>query len=176
MSGSYFLFLPGSVLKVKVKVAQSCLTLCDPMDYTVHEILQARILEWVAYSSGSFWPRNWTGVSCIVGGFFTNWAIREAFRFSLGRLYILGICPFLPGCPFHWYTVICHSLMNLCISVMSVVASLFSFLTLLTWDLSFFGGESPPKFFIFLYFFLLLNFLFWLEYIQLTMCNISGEK
>ena len=29
--------------KVKVKVAQSCLTLCDPMDYTVHEILQARI-------------------------------------------------------------------------------------------------------------------------------------
>ena len=36
-------------LKVKVKVAQSCLTLCDPMDYTVHGILQARILEWVAF-------------------------------------------------------------------------------------------------------------------------------
>ena len=37
------------------------------------------ILEWVAYpfSSGSSWPRNWTGVSCIAGGFFTNWAIRE---------------------------------------------------------------------------------------------------
>ena len=35
--------------KVKVKVAQSCLTLCNPMDYTVHGILQARILEWVAY-------------------------------------------------------------------------------------------------------------------------------
>ena len=35
--------------KVKVKVAQSCLTLCHPMDYTVREILQARILEWVAY-------------------------------------------------------------------------------------------------------------------------------
>ena len=32
---------------VKVKVAQSCLTLCNPMDYTVHGILQARILEWV---------------------------------------------------------------------------------------------------------------------------------
>ena len=30
------------------KVAQSCLTLCDPMDYTVHGILQARILEWAA--------------------------------------------------------------------------------------------------------------------------------
>ena len=38
-----------------------------------------RILEWVAYpfSTGSSWPRNWTGVSCIAGGFFTNWAIRE---------------------------------------------------------------------------------------------------
>ena len=35
--------------EVKVKVAQSCLTLCDPMDYTVHGILQARILEWVAF-------------------------------------------------------------------------------------------------------------------------------
>ena len=35
-------------LKVKVKVAQSCLTLCDPMNYTVHEILLARILECVA--------------------------------------------------------------------------------------------------------------------------------
>ena len=33
----------------KVKVAQSCLTLCEPMDYTVHGILQARILEWVAF-------------------------------------------------------------------------------------------------------------------------------
>ena len=39
-----------------------------------------RILEWVAYplSSGSSWPRNWTGVSCTAGRFFTNWAIREA--------------------------------------------------------------------------------------------------
>ena len=35
--------------KVKVKVAQSCPTLCDPMNYTVHRILQARILEWVAF-------------------------------------------------------------------------------------------------------------------------------
>ena len=37
-------------------------------------------LEWVAYpfSSWSSWPRNQTGVSCIAGRFFTNWAIREA--------------------------------------------------------------------------------------------------
>ena len=44
--------------KVKVKFAQLCLTLCDPMDYTVHRILQARILEWVAFplSRGSSQP------------------------------------------------------------------------------------------------------------------------
>ena len=44
--------------KVKVKVAQSCLTLCDPVDYTVHGILQDRILEWVAgpFSRGSSQP------------------------------------------------------------------------------------------------------------------------
>ena len=62
------------ILYTKVKVTQSCPTLCDPMDYTVHGILQARILEWVAYpfSSGSSQTRNQTGVSCITGGFFTN--------------------------------------------------------------------------------------------------------
>ena len=71
--------------KVKVKVAQSCLTHCDPMDYTVHGILQAKILEWVAYpfSSGSSQPRNWTRASCTAGRFFTNWAIREALQGEL---------------------------------------------------------------------------------------------
>ena len=38
------------LLVVKVKVAQLCLTLCDPTDYTVRGILQARILEWVAFA------------------------------------------------------------------------------------------------------------------------------
>ena len=63
-----------------VKVAQSCLTLCDPMDYTVHRILQARILEWVAFpfSRGSSQPRDQTQVSCIAGGFSTSWATKEA--------------------------------------------------------------------------------------------------
>ena len=62
-----------------VKVAQLCLTLCDPMHYIVHGILQARILEWVAipFSRGSSQPRDQTQVSHIVGGFFTSWAIRE---------------------------------------------------------------------------------------------------
>ena len=61
-------------LKVKVKVPHSCLTLCDLMDFTVHGIPQARVLEWVAYpfSSGSSRPKNRTRVSCIAGGFFTN--------------------------------------------------------------------------------------------------------
>ena len=51
----------------QVKVAQSCPTLCDPLDYTAHGILQARILEWVAvpFSRGSSQPRNRTWVSCI---------------------------------------------------------------------------------------------------------------
>ena len=47
-------------LKVKVRVAQLCPTLCDPTNYTVHEILQARILEWVAFpfSRESSHPRG----------------------------------------------------------------------------------------------------------------------
>ena len=40
--------------KVEVKVTQSCLTLCNPMNYTVHGILQARILEWVAFPFSQF--------------------------------------------------------------------------------------------------------------------------
>ena len=47
-------------LKVKVKVTQLSLTVCDPMDYTVHGILQARILNWaaVSFSRGSSQPRD----------------------------------------------------------------------------------------------------------------------
>ena len=52
--------------EVKAKVAQSCPTLCDPMDYTVHGILQARLLEWVAFP----FSRGSSQVSCIAGGFF----------------------------------------------------------------------------------------------------------
>ena len=65
---------------VKVKVAQSWPTSRDPMDYTVHGILQARILERAAFAffRGSSQPRNWNGVSCIARGFFTKWATREA--------------------------------------------------------------------------------------------------
>ena len=50
------------------------------MDYTVHGILQARILEWVAcpFSRRSSQPWDWTQVSCIVGELFNRWATREA--------------------------------------------------------------------------------------------------
>ena len=73
------------LIEVKVWVAQSCLTLCNPMDCgppssSVHGILQARVLQWAAISSSrrTFWPRDQTWVSCIAGRFFTVWAIREA--------------------------------------------------------------------------------------------------
>ena len=66
--------------KVKVKVTQLCPTLYDPMDYTVHGILQTRILEWVAvpFSGGSSQPRDRTQVFRTAGEFFTSWATREA--------------------------------------------------------------------------------------------------
>ena len=81
------------------KTAQLCLALCDPMDWSppvssAHEILQARILEWVAtlFSRRSSWPKDLTQVSTTAGGFFTVWATREAKRlmqetwvWSLGR-------------------------------------------------------------------------------------------
>ena len=65
---------------MKVKFAQLCPTLRNPMDYTVHGILQARILERVAIPSsrGSSQPRDRTQVYHIAGGFFTSWATREA--------------------------------------------------------------------------------------------------
>ena len=55
-----------------------------PMDYTVHGILQARILEWVAFpfSRGSSQPRDWTQASHVAGGFFTRWATVEAQEYQ----------------------------------------------------------------------------------------------
>ena len=56
------------------------LVTCNLPCSSVHGILQARILEWVAipFSRGSSWPRDWTWVSCIAGRFFTIWGSREA--------------------------------------------------------------------------------------------------
>ena len=67
---------------VHAKPVLLCPTLCNRMDCslpgsTVHGILQARILKWVAMPSsrGSFQPRDPTRISCIIGGFIAHWAI-----------------------------------------------------------------------------------------------------
>ena len=72
--------------KVNVKVTQWCPTLYDSVDYTVHGILQARILEWVVFpfSRGSSQPRDRTQVSHIAGRFFTSWATWEAQEYWSG--------------------------------------------------------------------------------------------
>ena len=64
----------------KVKDTQSCPTLWDHMDYSVHGILQARILEWVTvpFSREFSQPKDPTQVSLIAGRFITSWATREA--------------------------------------------------------------------------------------------------
>ena len=65
-----------------MKVAQLCPILCYSMDYIVHGILQARILEWVAlpFSMGSSQPRDWAQVSHTAGRFFISWATWEALQ------------------------------------------------------------------------------------------------
>ena len=75
--------------EIESEVAQSCPTLCDPMDcsllgFSVHGIFQARILEWVAisFSRGSSQPKDRTQVSCIAGRRFILWATREALSNS----------------------------------------------------------------------------------------------
>ena len=68
-----------STWKWKWKVL-SRFRLCDPMDYSVHGIFQARILEWVAFPFSRILSqlRDWTQVSRIAGRFFSSWATREA--------------------------------------------------------------------------------------------------
>ena len=65
-------------------VAQSCLTLFDPMDCSppgssIHGIFQARVLEWVtiSFSRGPFQLRDWIPVSCTAARHFAVWATRE---------------------------------------------------------------------------------------------------
>ena len=64
---------------------------CDPMDYTVHGILQARTLEWVVFpfSRGSYQPRDQTQVSHIAGWFFTSWATWKHKNIGVGSLSFL---------------------------------------------------------------------------------------
>ena len=76
---------PPKTVKSESEVAQSCPTLCNPVDCSppgssVHGTLQTRILEWVAISlfRGSSLPRDWTQVSRIAGRHFNLRATREA--------------------------------------------------------------------------------------------------
>ena len=78
-------YSPWKKVKNETEVAQSCPTLCDPKDFSlpglsIHGIVQARALEWVAISfyRGSSRPRDWTWVSHIAGRHFTLRATREA--------------------------------------------------------------------------------------------------
>ena len=82
--------LPLRSLKVKVLVAESCLTLQHmedrPPGSSVHGILQVRILEWVVvpFFRGSSWSGDQIQVSSIAGGFFTIWATKEAWAGVIG--------------------------------------------------------------------------------------------
>ena len=90
----------------EMKVTQPCPTLCDSMDYIVHEILQARILEWVAFPffRGSSQCRDRTQVSHVAGRFFTRGATKEAKEYWSGwpipasaQLSYPGIKPVSPA-------------------------------------------------------------------------------
>ena len=83
--GTWFVYPFNTIMKVKV--VQSCLTLWNTMDYTVHGILLARILEWVAFafSRRSSQSRDQTQVSHIAGRFFTSWANRKYHHGSMQK-------------------------------------------------------------------------------------------
>ena len=112
-----------------MKGSQLCLTLCDPMDYTVHGILQARILEWVAipFFRGSSQPRDQTQVSCIADGFFTSWATTVIFE-----------CLHVPTCGAACYTSIVSSTLT------TEIISLILEITSQSWEgtHTFFKAES----------------------------------
>ena len=82
----------GKKVKMKVLVPRSCPAFCNPVNCSslgssVHAVLQARILEWVAisFSKGSFWPRDPTQISPIAGRCFIGWATRENIQYKCGR-------------------------------------------------------------------------------------------
>ena len=83
---SHLIMLIAFKIKFKLKTL-----LCNPMDYTVHGILQARILEWVAFPfyRRSSQPRDQTQVSHIAGRFFTSWATRETQEYWSGSIIYL---------------------------------------------------------------------------------------
>ena len=78
------------------EVTQLCLTLCDPMNYSlsgssIHGIFQARVLKWVAisFSRGSYRPKDQTWISSIAGRHFTIWVTREVLAVDLALIYLI---------------------------------------------------------------------------------------
>ena len=105
---SVFPYLTSCLKKLVCLAAQSCPTPCDPMNCSlsgssVHGILQARILTWVAisFSSGCSWPRAWTWVSCIVRGVFTIWATWESHKLVVD----LKILTLIISCKIFYHTL-----------------------------------------------------------------------
>ena len=83
-------FLASIIMQISWKLLL-CPTLCDPMDCTVHRILQARILEWVAFpfSRRSSQSRDQAQVSCTVGRFFISWTTGKPKNTGVGSLSLL---------------------------------------------------------------------------------------
>ena len=84
--------------KWESEVAQSCTTICDPMDCSlpgssIHGIFQARVLESVviSFSRVSSWPRDWTWVSCIAGRHY-HLSQQESPQFSSVAQLCLTLC------------------------------------------------------------------------------------
>ena len=88
-------------------VTQLCLTLCNtmdcsPPDFSVHGIIQARILEWITISSsrGSSWPRDWTHVSCIGSQILYHYATWEAHTQCWVHIISSSCVLIFPSCVF----------------------------------------------------------------------------
>ena len=100
---------------LKVKVAQSCPTLCEPMDCilpgsSVHGDSPGKNTGVGCMSSfrGSSQPRDGTQVSLITGGFFTSCATREASWFGGPGLQLGSLCSLLPGTEWCWQHQLAH--------------------------------------------------------------------